>query len=299
MNELNFQTYTIVDVIFSGQEEETYYEEIANSFTHLLGMLMAIIAVYMLILVAIEFRKSKAHVFGCLVYAMCLMLLYILSTAYHSVGVFYTNDRAVREFWQRWDHVAIYFMIAGSATPMFLLNLVTTGKHPKLGYFVLCTVWICAAIGTWAKLFIGPKDIPPMISNGFYLFMGWFPGMLVLKPLLTTCPGQSVRWQLYSGIVFSIGVTFLIWDSLHFNHAIWHLHVIAGSFCGFISILVTAILTSGSERFKDVKPSNSAFEIIKQFLAAELSAPNYSEDAASVIVPAGAQPVKRIIRNKI
>jgi hemolysin III len=107
-------------------------------------------------------------------YGLCLFILYALSTLYHSVGVFYHHDPAFKEAFQKLDHVAIYFMIAGCYTPMCLINLIGSKKHPKLGYFVLCTIWICAILGSCVKLAFGPKQIPPILSNGFYLFMGWF-----------------------------------------------------------------------------------------------------------------------------
>jgi len=139
---------------------------------------------------------------------------------------------------QKLDHCVIYIVIAGTYTPIVTMIVMERGGNYGLGAFVLGVEWVCAAIGILTKLFIPINDIPPVLSYGFYLFMGW-AAVLVARPALKICPAPVLKWAFVGGMCYSIGVGFIVFDALHFNHGIWHMFVYFGAMSHFIAVLLT------------------------------------------------------------
>jgi len=195
---------------------DSHREEVASLLTHALGVLFGMVAlVVMLVLAGNEpLKLVSAAVFG-----VSLVLLYSSSTLYH----FFTSPRWKARF-QVLDHACIYLLIAGSYTPFTLVTL-----RGPWGWALFAAVWAMAIAGVCIKtLGKGKKD--HWISTALYLLMGWLI-LLAFVPLLRAMPLAGVAWLVAGGLSYTFGVVFFAWRRLPFNHAIWHLFVLAGSAC--------------------------------------------------------------------
>jgi hemolysin III len=134
------------------------------------------------------------------------------------------------------DHASIYLLIAGSYTPVALVAL-----GGVWGWSLFGAVWGLAVAGVGLKLFF--IDRYEMLSTALYVAMGWI-ALAVLKPLLASLPVGGLAWLFAGGATYTAGVAFFVWDRLPFNHAIWHLFVIAGSVCHFFAILLYVLPTT-------------------------------------------------------
>ena len=202
---------------------ETPAEEVASSITHALGGLLAVAALTLLVVLAARDGDPR-RVVSVSVYGATLVLLYVASTAYHLVR----PPRAKRVM-RIVDHASIYLLIAGTYTPV---TLVTLGGG--WGWSLFAVTWGLAAAGVTLKLFY--VDRYEGLSTALYVAMGWVV-LVAFKPLLASLPAGGVAWLIGGGLAYTAGVTFFVWDRLPFNHAIWHLFVIAGSVCHFFCIL--------------------------------------------------------------
>lgn len=188
----------------------------ASLLTHAVGVLLGIVALaVMLVLAGGEpLKLVSAAVFG-----LSLVLLYTSSTLYH----FFTSPRWKARF-QVLDHACIYLLIAGSYTPFTLITL-----RGPWGWALFAAVWTMAICGVLIKtLAKGKKD--HWISTALYLVMGWLI-LVAIVPLWRAMPVAGVLWLVAGGLSYTIGVVFFAWRRLPFNHAIWHLFVLAGSVC--------------------------------------------------------------------
>jgi len=168
------------------------------------------------------------------------MVLYSFSTLYHSMGVFYHESQDVKQSFRKYDHIAIFCLIAGTYTPLVLILLVKRAGHIWVGYGVLTLVWLCAFLGTIMKLFFPIDMIPEFWSNALFLIQGWMI-VIVFKPLIRVTPFIVLKYIGIGGIAYSGGVYFLTWEKLQFNHSIWHLHVLTGSITHFIAVILTLL----------------------------------------------------------
>lgn len=207
----------------------TLGEEIANSVTHGVGLLASVAG--LIVLVAAALRTGDAWVLSsCVIYASTLVLLYAASTLYHSLA----KTRA-RHVFQVLDHSAIYLLIAGSYTPFALVNL-----HGPWGWTILGIVWALAAAGVTAKAVFGPRW--PIISTILYIAMGW-TAVVAIKPMLLHVAPAGIAWLVAGGLAYTGGVAFYAWERLRYNHALWHVFVLAGSVCHFIAVLFYVVPT--------------------------------------------------------
>ena len=198
-------------------------KEIANSATHGLGLLLFLVGVPIIISMSI-LTNQIVTISSVAVYSFCLMMVYLSSTLYHSFGHPLTK-RVLRTF----DHVSIYFLIAGSYTPFILLYF----NHTK-GHYVLFFLWLLVLLGTVFKIFFTGKW--DMISTAIYLAMGWtiiFFG----KELLSSVPPPVLIWLFVGGAFYTIGIVFYVWKRFVYHHAIWHLFVLGGSVGHFMAVL--------------------------------------------------------------
>ena len=202
---------------------QTIGEEIANSVSHGIALLAAIVA--MPILIAVTSHQGIATIIGTSVFAVTMVVLYLTSTLYHALPVSRAKGLVLKL-----DHGAIYFFIAGSYTP-FALN--ATSDQSSWTLFVL--VWLLAIIGATLKAF----DLltPTWLSTGLYVVMGWLV-LIAAVPLAERMPAQVEAWLLAGGLAYSAGVLFYIFDSrLRYAHAVWHCFVVLGTACHFIAVL--------------------------------------------------------------
>ena len=198
-------------------------EEIANTVTHGIGLLLSIAGFVVLLVFAI-LRGTAWHVVACSIYGATLTCLYAASTLYHA-AVSARLKRALRIF----DHSAIYLLIAGTYTPFLLLNL-----RGPWGWSLFGAIWGLALAGILFKFwFVGHWE---HLSTAIYVLMGWL-ALIATKPVLAHVPSTTLWWLLAGGLFYSGGVIFYVWKRLPYSHAVWHVFVLAGSTCHYFAVL--------------------------------------------------------------
>ena len=201
---------------------ESLWEEVANSLSHGAGLVAALVATPFLITEAAS-RGSGAFLVGASVFAATVLLLYLGSTLYHALPV----GRAKRVF-RVVDHCAIYLLIAGTYTPFTLGVLLGVW-----GWSLLVLVWSLAAIGITLEVSGGPRH--PALSLVLYLAMGWLV-VVAIRPLSLHLPAAGLIWLIAGGLAYTLGVVFYTAKGLRFAHLVWHLFVLAGTFCHFTAV---------------------------------------------------------------
>ncbi len=199
-----------------------YHGERFNSISHLIGAAAALAGTAVLIVVAAR-QGDPWKVVSFSIYGVSLTLLYVFSTLYHSL-----TGRGKTVF-RTLDHLAIYLLIAGTYTPFTLVTL-----RGAWGWSIFGVVWGLAVFGIVLDTLgtRGPRIVPVVI----YLVMGWLI-VMALKPLMARLPLSGGIWLLVGGLFYTLGVIFYALDKRvrHF-HGIWHLFVIAGSLCHYVTI---------------------------------------------------------------
>jgi hemolysin III len=205
----------------------TLAEEVAHTLTHGIGMLLSVAGLSTM--VWFSYLNGNAwHVVSSSIYGSSLILLYGASALYH--GIPHPVAKAVL---QRFDHAAIYLLIAGTYTPFLLVSL-----HGAWGWSLFGVIWSLAFIGVVLE-FIDWKPFKK-ISLALYLGMGWII-LIAINPMLEQVETGGLILLLLGGLSYSFGVIFYVWEKLKFNHAIWHMFVLAGSAFHFFSILFYVI----------------------------------------------------------
>jgi hemolysin III len=202
-------------------------EEIANSVSHGLGLLLAIVGLPFLVVNAMRSGSTLA-VAGAAVFGSSAILLYLASTLYHAV-----SHERIKEMLQRMDHGAIYLLIAGTYTPITLGVL-----HGSWGWALLGVVWTLALAGVIFKTLVGVRF--QRVSTLLYVAMGW-GGLIAIQPLWLHMAPNGLLWLLGGGVAYTVGVVFFMLDEkLRYSHFIWHLFVLAGTGCHFFAVLLYA-----------------------------------------------------------
>ena len=201
----------------------TLGEEIANSITHGIGLVLSVAALVVLVLTAVH-RGNAWHVVGFTIFGSTLILLYLSSTLYHGIQ----HPRAKRIL-RRCDHAAIFLLIAGTYTPFLLTNL-----RGAWGWRLLGVLWGIAACGVLFKAFCVQRF--ERLSVVAYILMGWL-GIIAVRQLFTALPTDSLLLLGVGGLIYTVGVVFYAWGKLPFGHAVWHLFVLGGSISHFFSVL--------------------------------------------------------------
>ena len=203
---------------------ESPAEEVANSITHAVGGLLAVAALTLLVVFA-ALGGDARRVVSVSVYGTTLVLMYVASTAYHLV-----RPPGAKRVMRILDHSSIYLLIAGTYTPVTLVVL-----RGGWGWTLFGVVWGLAVAGVVLKSFY--VDRHEMLSTLLYVAMGWIV-LVAARPLLANLPAGGVGWLIGGGLAYTGGIAFFVWDRLPFNHAIWHLFVLAGSVCHFFCVLL-------------------------------------------------------------
>ncbi|MCI8825723.1 MAG: hemolysin III family protein [Lachnospiraceae bacterium] len=200
-----------------------------SAITHFIGMMMALFAALPLMLRAVH-NPDRIHILSLLVFIVSMVLLYAASTLYHSLNLSEKMNRILKKT----DHMMIFVLIAGTYTPICLNVLDKETGIPLLGL-----VWLIAAVGIIIKAFF--VYCPKWFSSLLYIGMGWLC-VLVFSRLLNEMSNEAFGWLLAGGIIYTIGgiiyaLKLPVFNSLHKNfgsHEIFHLFVMAGSFCHFV-----------------------------------------------------------------
>lgn len=207
--------------------EQTLGEEISNSVSHGLGLLLAAIGLPVLIVHAVE-NGGPSAVVGAAVFGSSAVLLYLASVLYHAIS--HPRAKAVL---QRLDHAAIYLLIAGTYTP-FTLGVLRGGW----GWALFGLVWGLALLGLLFKAFAGMRF--PRMSTFLYVAMGWV-ALIAIRPLWLRVPMPGLIWLLAGGVAYTLGVVFFVLDEkVRYSHFVWHLFVLAGTACHFVAVLLYA-----------------------------------------------------------
>ena len=202
-------------------------EEAWHAATHGIGIPLAVTALVLLVVRALQ-TGGAAEVAAVSVYGGSAVLLYLASTVYHAAF-----GSSFQPFLGALDHAAIYVKIAGSYTPFAVLTL-----EGSTGTAILIAVWAAAAIGIVLKLtahFVSRIERFEWLSLAAYLAMGWV-GVLVIGQLFAGLPLGGFLWLLGGGLCFSVGAVFYAWKRPRYTHTVWHLFVLAGSACHFVSV---------------------------------------------------------------
>lgn len=197
-------------------------EEKFNALTHALGAGLAIVALVMMILKALEAQDIWSVVSGTL-FGSTMILLYMASTLYHAVA-----SPNVKRICQIVDHASIYLLIAGTYTPFTLVTL-----RGGWGWSIFGVVWAAAVAGISVQIAF-PGRFRTLMTM-LYVAMGWIV-VIALKPLIDTMPLPGLAWLGIGGFFYTAGVAFYIRKWFRFSHGIWHLFVLGGSISHFISI---------------------------------------------------------------
>ena len=208
------------------ERPQTLGEEIANSVSHGIGLLAALIAFPILVGSAFN-RGDLAGTVGASVFATTMVLLYVASTLFHALP----PNRAKRVF-QILDHSAIYLLIAGTYTP-FTLGVL----RGVWGWTLFGLVWGLAVIGTVFKTLGGVRYTT--FSTWVYLAMGWLV-LIAIEPVWTLVPKWGLFWLVSGGIAYTAGTVFFMAERIPYFHFVWHLFVILGTVCHFIAVLCYA-----------------------------------------------------------
>ena len=197
-------------------------EEIVNIISHAIGLMLSIVALVLLLIQANAFGNVW-HIVSVGIFGVSLILLYAASTLYHS-----SKQQVLRKRLKIFDHAAIYVLIAGTYTPFALITLNST-----VGWTLFSVSWGLALIGIIFKLFYTGKY--QSISTLMYILMGWMI-VFAMKPLIDNLALEGLNWLIAGGVSYTIGAIIYSIEKIKFNHAIFHIFVLIGSFCHFISV---------------------------------------------------------------
>ncbi len=201
---------------------QSQIEERWNWLTHGLGFVLSIIGVFLLI--TENSNKTQYSTFSIIVYSGSLSMLYFASTAYH-----YSSKIALKKKLRIMDHISIYFLIAGTYSPVCLITLVDSN-----GILLFIVVWSIAIFGSFLKLFFTGRF--QFLSIILYLIMGWLI-VFDIDALHQKVSTEGINYLIMGGLAYTIGIVFYALKKIPFSHVIWHLFVIAGSVFHYLLIV--------------------------------------------------------------
>lgn len=208
-------------------------EEIANSITHGIGAIFAVAALTVMVIFAALYGNAW-HVVSVSIYGATLIILYTMSTLYHAL----TNEKAKKVF-QIFDHSSVYLLIAGTYTPF---SLVILRQDSYKGWLVFGVIWAMAILGiTLYAVFPRRFKIFNITS---YVIMGWIIAFALPDLIQIMTANQALHgiyWLLAGGILYTVGIIFYAMKKVKYFHSIWHIFVLLGTVCHFISVLFYVI----------------------------------------------------------
>jgi hemolysin III len=197
-------------------------EEKANIISHAAGLVLSIVALALLVVRASLYGNAW-HIVSVAIFGASLIALYAASTFYHSA-----KDPKIRSRLRIFDHATIYVLIAGTYTPFTLVTL-----NGSVGWAIFAASWAMAVIGITLKLFFTGRF--NVLSTLMYVFMGWII-VFAISPLIENLSSGGLFWLIAGGIAYTTGAILYSIKTIPFNHAIFHLFVLLGSFCHFMSV---------------------------------------------------------------
>lgn len=209
-------------MVKSQKRPQTVEEEKLNALSHGIGLVFGILSIPFLVSKAWQQNDFK-YFLGAVAFSLGIVMVYGFSTAYHAAK----NPKKKAKL-QIMDHVSIYFLIAGSYTPMVLAIL----KTDKAILF-LSFIWASVLIGTFFKLFYTGKF--KTLSVVIYLTMGWL-AVFFVKDLVERLSMETLAWTGAGGLSYTLGVIFYVQSNRPYFHTIWHIFVLGGTAAHFVAV---------------------------------------------------------------
>lgn len=204
----------------------TLKEECINTWSHAVGIVMGFAVAVIFTVMCCQGDNSWATI-GVVLYIIGMLGSYIASTAYHAVSPRYAK---VKEQLRRWDHVAIYWHIAGSYSP---LTLVALRQEGFWGWGLFTFVWVCAVAGTITS-FMRLKE-HSNVETFCYVGMG-LSVLVAFKPLIDTVSATAVAWIIAEGVCYITGAAFYSLNKKRYMHSVFHFFVLMGSVCHIVAV---------------------------------------------------------------
>lgn len=206
----------------SSKRIQTPQEERLNAGSHGIGLILGLFAIPFLIQKSLFTNQSESLI-GALTFSLGIVMVYGFSTAYHAA-----KNPKKKSRLQVMDHVSIYFLIAGSYTPMILAIL-----KKETALIFLAIIWGSVLVGTFFKVFFTGKF--KTLSVIIYLTMGWL-AVFFIQDLVEKISWETLTWIGIGGLSYTIGVYFYVKSERLYFHAIWHLFVLGGTAAHFVAV---------------------------------------------------------------
>jgi len=206
--------------------EYTFGERVADGCIHAASVAASLVALGALLVIGVK-SQTLLWVLGLTIYGLALVATFSFSAGYHLVV-----RPKLKELLRRFDHAAIFLMIAATYTPFVLIKMNT-----PWGLGLLAVVWTIAAIGIALKL-LAPRFLDGL-SVALYLVQGWAV-LAAWKPLMLALPGVALTLLMVGGVLYTIGVVFHLWERLPYQNAIWHGFVLSAASCHFAAVVSVA-----------------------------------------------------------
>lgn len=206
-------------------ESYTRQQEVVNGLIHGGGVLFGLAGLPVLTSLA-NVHRNTAAIIGGGVYGFCFLLAFTVSTIYH-----FTSEPRVKKIFKIFDHIGIYYFIAGTYTPFLLVYM-----NNSFGMTLLITLWALTVAGTFFKArFTGKYEI---ISTAIYLAMGWI--MVVGgRKFFDQLPHDVLVFIISGAVLYTVGVYFYLWDKYKYTHAVWHIFVLTAALCHYVAVLMS------------------------------------------------------------
>ena len=200
-------------------------EELWNCIIHGLGIGLSITGLVLLAVFSALYGDAWVIV-STVIFGVSMTILYTASTLYHAF-----KDERIKRCLKKFDHISIYYLIAGTYTPFLLVSLRGT-----IGWIMFGIIWGLALLGTILKIKSSGSGTK-VWSIGLYLAMGWLV-VFASKSLARAVPELGMIFLVLGGLFYTFGILFYIWKSKKYTHAIWHFFVLGGSIFQFFCILL-------------------------------------------------------------
>lgn len=206
----------------------TLKEEIISSIVHGIGVFLSIAITSVLVTLSAVYGNVWSIV-STAIFGASMMLMYMASTLYHAIP--FPHAKTILK---KFDHIAIYYLIAGTYTPFLLVLMRGT-----LGWVLFAVIWSLALFGTVLKI-VSSGSGTKIWSVSLYLGMGWLV-LIASKTLFAVMSKLALVFLVLGGIFYTVGIIFYLWKSKKYTHAIWHGFVLVGTIMHFMAILFSCV----------------------------------------------------------
>ena len=207
----------------------TVREEIWSSLIHGIGIALSLAGLIVLVTLAAQ-NGNVWVVVSTAIFGVSMVVLYTASTLYHAIP-----NPEIKLKLKKFDHISIYYLIAGTYTPLMLVNM-----RGSVGWTVFGIIWGLALIGTVLKLCTQGSGTKAW-SIGLYLLMGWLV-VFASKQLAARLPDIGLTFLVLGGLFYTLGIFFYVWKSRQYTHAVWHFFVLSGTVMHFFAVLYSCVL---------------------------------------------------------